>query len=440
MTTEFAAHEPAVARFLVHADAGLRRVSCEVNGEQVSFFVRHGKLRAQCTCSAADSRSVAREVSELRGAAGRESQERLGTRESPAEVCEHQKIAASFLGLEGSAVPNAAPNFGEAPVRSSLRPPPPSMLMEITGLATALDELCLAMARTGIDAPDSPSIRQALDQVLERAPRPLSLTLARWVGRVTEALAVGEVGKVARLLDGAQRLAFDVQAEKPAPKSVAQFRSWLGRREGEALDALADSTLVEVGREWLAGTSRASIERRYLLDLHDGEVYSEERRRGEQDASVGPCPRAVQVAYAEIDDAVQPRRLRLLQYTVSPEATQEQWSRVSEFARTKVSDLASYYASIARRAPGTSEPFVLFEPAGRKLGLEPIHVRDASHAGIELVDDADVPMTDTLRAMAEGDEVVWIGGRLTGLARGLVLRPTSMLLKREGRFSLRRVT
>jgi hypothetical protein len=257
---------------------------------------------------------------------------------------------------------------------------------------------------------------------------------------VNEALKVGEVGKVARLLDGAQRLVLEMRAEKPSSRTQAHFRSWLGTSEGEPLGALADSTLVEVGREWLAGTSRASIERRYLIDLHDGEVYSEERRRGEQNTSVGPCPRIVQVAYGELDDAVQPRRLRLLQYAVSPEPSQEQWKRLSEFARGGLSDLAALYASIARRAPGTSEPFVLFSPAQSKLGSEPTHLRDSRGAGIEIVDDADVPMLDTLRAMAEADEVVWIAGRLTGLARGLVLRPTSMLLRREGRFSLRRVT
>jgi hypothetical protein len=248
------------------------------------------------------------------------------------------------------------------------------------------------------------------------------------------------VGKAARLLDGAQRLVAEVRAEHPSPRNLAHFRSWLGTFDGEALDSLADGVLIEVGREWLTGTSRASLERRYMLDLHDGEVYSEERRRGEQNISVGPCPRVVHVSYGEIDDAVQPRRLRLLQYTISPEPTQEQWSRLSDFARASVSELAASYASIARRAPGTSEPFVLFSPAGRKLGVEPTQVRDGGGTGIEIVDDADVPMLDTLRAMAEADEVVWIAGRLTGLARGLVLRPTSMLLRREGRFSLRRVT
>lgn len=413
MSGEYAAQEPALARFLLYADAGLRRVSCEVNGEQVSFFVRQGKLRALCTCGAVEARGAG------------------------PEGCEHLKLAASLLGLDG----NAAPTTAEvATVRSSQRPPPPPVSSDAFGLASALDDLCLAMARTGLDAPDSPSIRSALDQVLERAPKPTSLTLSRWIGRLSEALEIGEVGKVARLLDGAQRLVSELREEQPSSRTLAHFRSWLGTSDGEPYGSLADSTLVEVGREWLSGTSRASIERRYLIDLHDGEVYSEERLRGEQNTSVGPCPRVVQMAYGEIDDAVQPRRLRLLQYTVSPEPTQEQWKRLSEFARTGLSDLAASYASIAQRAPGTSEPFVLFSPVQRKLGAEPTHLRDGGAAGIEIVDDTDVPMLDTLRAMAEVDEVVWIAGRLTGLARGLVLRPTSMLLRREGRFSLRRVT
>jgi hypothetical protein len=406
MTGEFAAGDLALARFLLHAEAGVRRVTFDVHGEQLTLFVRHGKLFAQCTCGA--------------------------------EACEHQKLAASFLGLDKASLPTPAAT--ESVHRSSLRPPPPGRDGDLAALAGALDDLCLAMARTGLDAPDSPSIREAFEQVLAHAPRPPSLTLARWIGRLGEALAVGELGKVARLLDGAQRWVLETRAEHPSSSSVSQLRSWLGRSEGDLQATLADSTLVEVGREWLTGTSRASIERRYLLDLHDGEVYCEERRRDEQDISVGPCPRLVHLAFAELDQAVQPGRLRLLQYTVSPEPSHEQWRQLSEFARTRVDDLCSYYASIARRAPGTSEPFVLFSPQNGQLGTDQALIRDSQEKGIELVDDADVPIVDTLRAMAERDEVVWIAGRLTGLTRGLVLRPTSMLLKREGRFSLRRVT
>ncbi len=411
MTAEHPAADPALARFLLHAEAGLRRVSCEVNGEQISFFVRQGKLRAQCTCGG-------------------------GAREGASEVCEHHKLAASLLGLDGSSLASSA----DPSARASQRPSAPFVAPELVNLARALDELCLAMARTGLDAPDSPSIREALDAVLEHGPKPPSLTLSRWIGRISEALEVGEVGKVARLLDGAQRLVSEVSAGSSSPQSLANFRSWIGTADGESPNVLADSVLIEVGREWLTGTSRASLERRYMIDVHDGAVYSEERRRGDQNISVGPCPRVVHASYGELDDAVQPCRLRLLQYTVSPEPTQEQWQRLTEFACGSVSELASSYARIARRVPGTSEPFVLFSPAGQKLGSEPSHVRDARGAGIGIVDDVDVPMLDALRAMAEADEVLWIGGRLTGLARGLALRPISMLLRREGRFSLRRVT
>lgn len=405
MTAEILAADLMLSRFLTHAEAGLRRVSFDVLSEQVTFFVRQGRLRVQCTCGV--------------------------------EGCEHQKIAIGFLGAE--AVGGTSPMQPDPPrTRSSVRPPAP-LPPDAALLSASIEDLALAIARSGLDAADSPSIREALDQLVARTPRP-SLTLSRWIGRLGEALAIGETGKLARLLHGAQNWASEMAGGAPSQATLSRARSWLGSADGTCLDTLADSTLVEVGREWLNGISRASIERRYLVDLHGGEVFCEERRRGDFDHSVGPCPRVAQVAFAEVDAAVQPPRLRLLQYTVSPEPTQDQWRQLSEFARNRVEDLAGYYATISRRVLGTSEPFVLFAPALHSLGHDASHLRDDQGAGVELGDDANGPLVDTLRAMAEDHEVVWVAGRLTGLARGLSLRPVSLLLKREGRYTLRRVT
>ena len=41
---------PLAAHFARHADAGVRRVTLDIGGEQVSLFTRQARLRALCTC------------------------------------------------------------------------------------------------------------------------------------------------------------------------------------------------------------------------------------------------------------------------------------------------------------------------------------------------------------------------------------------------------
>jgi hypothetical protein len=352
------------------------------------------------------------------------------------ERCEHYSAALRFFGEDGAAAV-LAPREPSAK-RSSLHPPAPPG-NEARALGEALSELCLATARAGAGAADSPSLRAALEQLNAAAPEPLPVSLGRFVGRFTHALSSGEVGEVARLLTGAQRFSDALRAGDSSPEEKARARAWLGPSEGEAPAALTDVVLMEIGREWLAGRVRSAIERRYLIDLASGELYCEERRRGDPDVSVGPCPRVVQVAFAELETALSPGRARLLQYTVSPEPSALQWTRLAALGEAEVSALATRFADAERRCPGMAEPAALFAP--RELVSGPgSSLRDSMGVRLALSDDSEVPQAETLRALCGDGELVWILGRLRGLESGLTLRPISVLVKRGTGLSLRRVT
>jgi len=392
-----------LTRFAAQGEGGLRRISCEVAGEQVTFTHREGRVQASCTCGASE--------------------------------CDHTLVALAFLGERGE--------HGSIPPpkqRSSLRPPPLNH-SDAQAMAEAFEELCLATSRAGASAQaqDSPSIRAALEQLLASATQPASLALSRFVGRFNSALAMGEVGTVARLLAGVQTWALAIKCGEHTLETAARTRIWLGVNDGEAPASLTDVTLVELGREWLSGLTRSAIERRYLVDLSSGSIYTEDRRRGEQDISVGPCPRVVHVAFAELDTALSPARARLLQYTVMHEPTQEQWQRLAELGEPALPALLTRYAQAARDSPSLSEPAVLFAP--RELSAGPTgSLRDQNGRCLELRDDNDAPLADTVRALAGDGEVVWVLGRLRGLLRGIVLRPTSVLLRVDGKLRLRRIT
>lgn len=398
--------EPAlslVARLARHGERGVRRVSIDVLGEHVTFTRRDAGVQAVCSCGA--------------------------------EGCEHYRAALRFFGDEPAAGLLPAPGPKQ---RASSRPAA-SAHGDAEAVAEALEELCLATARAGISAHDSPSIRAALDQLIASAPQPLPLCLLRFIGRLHDALELGEAAGAAQLLSGAQRWAEEVRRRDRSPESAARRRAWLGTLEDEAPALLTDVALVEIGREWLTGLTRSSLERRYLVDVANGRLYAEERRRGEQDISVGPCPRLVHAAFGELDTATEPPRARLLQYTVSPEPGEAQWERLAELGETRLPELLARYADALQRCPGLAEPVVLFAP--RELGDGGAScLRDATGARLALRDDRDAAVADTLRELAAGADVVWVAGRLKGTSAGLSLRPISLLARRQGKIRLLRIT
>lgn len=372
----------------------------DVAEEHVSLFLRDGRVRALCTCGA--------------------------------ERCTHVETALRFLASTSSAPP------AEARTRSSRPPPPPSVLPDLSAIGHAFDELRLAVARTGTLAPDSPSIREALDQLLQRVGQPTPLGLSRWVARFQEALSAGEVGKVARVLDGVRELSEELIAGVRSPEALARRRAWLDAGEGFHV-ALTDATLIELARERLAGLSRASIERRYLMNLESGEVLKEERRTNDPDASVGPCPRVVHAAFAEVHDGSAPRRVRLLQYTIGARPTAEHWERVRLHATRSVRELSLRYAEANRKASGLAEPFVVFAPKELSEGVD-ARLCDNEGDSILLADEVEAATVHQLRALAGGGEVVFVAGRLAALSDGLVLKPASLLVHNTTGPHLYRVT
>ena len=395
--------ELLLARFLQHAESGLRRLTIEIGGEQVTVFTRHGRVRESCTCGA--------------------------------ERCEHVHVVMQFLA-EGAAA--TAP--GDMRVRSSLRPPPGEPVD--SPLASAFEELCLATARAGIATPDSPSIKDALAQLRSAAPDPVPLSLARWIGRFQVSLAAGDLGELSRLLDGALSWCEELRSDNASVATSENRRVWLGPLDaasaGPSRDSLAEVTLLEVAREWVSGLDRASIERRYLLELASGEIFSEERRRGELDISVGPCPRLAHVAFAELETATRPRRARLLQYTLTVQVPEAPLQRVLALAQTEVAGLRERYVADLRASPALAEPFAIFAPAEVDLGSAALS--DARGERLALRNELGMSGLDGLLAATRGSEVVCVLGRLLGRATGLVLHPLSALVRNGDWLELRRIT
>src|SRR5690606_25355215 len=122
-------------------------------------------------------------------------------------------------------------------------------------------------------------------------------------------LATADDRGLARAMFGAVRLAEDLRAKQRSEEAWRRIVSWLGTtaRPAGTVQALTDRVLVEIARESLSGRVRAAIERRYLLDLTSTEVFREERAAG-QAASVGPCPRRIDVGLGEAEQGAPLRR------------------------------------------------------------------------------------------------------------------------------------
>lgn len=377
-------------RALRRLSHGVERAVLTVEGQQVIVFARDGGLRTLCTCERED--------------------------------CPHASRAVAWVAGESLSV---AP---EARVRSS-SPPPPSVGLQSEAraeLAAALDDVLLAVTRTGVAAGGGPSVRDTLKRLAERAPKPMPLGLRRWVGRLEVSLAQQELGTVARLLHGAGRFADDLRGDRPDAEQRAREVAWLGppADDGSHRSRLTDRTFVEVGRERITGVSRRSLERRYLVDLQSFEILREERDADEV-ASLGPCPRALQVGLAEVELGGAPRRVRLLQYAVVPEIGAAHWASLSDMAVRTVRDVAAAYVQAQQAYPGVAEPFVLFAPesvAAPPLS-EPV---DMNGECLPLARAENAAFAEVIRRAAASREVLWLGGRVTDTGGTLMLRPISL--------------
>jgi len=404
MSSDAALREALAARLSPSPEAGVSRASLSIGTEQVTLWVRSGQLRESCTCGG--------------------------------EGCDHVRAAIAFLVGDASAL------LGETPLRGiSLRPlvVPVAEVSALAPLADALDELCLATVRAGLGSPDAPALKQALEQLTRSAPQPPSAALGRWLGRFRGAVAAGDIGEVARLLEGARRFADALRSPGMQAADVELRRAWLGAVEPGGVTALADATLLELGREWVAGPERAALERRYLVDLADGELYVEQRARSDAEGSVGPCPRLVHVAYADVELGHRPRRVRLLQYTVAIPEGETAFQRLVPLAVGDVAALRGLYTAAQAECPGLAEPVALFAPSELEPGSDGT-LCDAKGERVWLDDEQGGPGADSLRAAVGSADLVCVLGRLLGRAAGLTLRPLSVLVRRGAWLELHRVT
>ncbi|MGB5808879.1 MAG: hypothetical protein WBG86_00040, partial [Polyangiales bacterium] len=231
-------------------------------------------------------------------------------------------------------------------------------------LAEALDELLIAVTRVGTEkARYAPSVDAALERVIEAAPDPTPPGLGRFIGRLRQEALSGQPRRAARILDGAAHLADALQTDAPSERDLLRISAWLGTnaKTPASRQLLYDRTMIEVGREWLAGTERASVERRYLIDLESGTVYREDRPR-QATASLGPCPRLVHVGLAESEPGPAPERIRILQYEVRPEIPSVTWDRLAQVARRSFAQLTESYRRSVDGYPTLAEPFALVAP------------------------------------------------------------------------------
>lgn len=339
-----------------------------------------------------------------------------GRNDGPHTLAALQFIAASERRDEPPLI-----SLDPAAATLSERPPP-------LELAEALDDLLTAIARVGADkAGYAPSVDAAIERVVQVAAQPTPAGLARFVGRLQQELRSGEIWRIARVLEGASQHVEALRASDATRESEERIDAWLGPRPGikPSVELLYDRTMIEVGREWLACTDRARIERRYLIDAQSGAVYREDRPRNAA-ASLGPCPRELRVGLAEVEAGPSPKRMRVLQYEVDPDVAIESWDCVRQVASHSIAQLTESYRHSVRAYPALGEPFAViapyriethdvfkaFDSDGHQLVLDRTERRGAVLAFYDL--------------LARGEQLTWVAGRLTDTAATLCLVPFAL--------------
>jgi len=339
-------------------------------------------------------------------------------------------LLARDAGDEATGVRTAPASTELGTGRMSWVPEPPEDDVEQTAprvrLADAFDEVVTTVVRAGVGSPDSPAIADGLERLRKEVPLPTSPGMSRWLGRLRQALDAEDVALVARLLDGASRLAEELRRDKPTGESRRRVVAWLGATpELGGVERVSDRTLIEIARERLATNERGGMERRYLVDTRNGEVFREERSRSNPVASVGPCPRVVHVGLAEVERGPSPRRIRPMQYEVAPSPTREHYRRIEANAYRRFAALSERYRDWVADAPGQAEPFAVVVPTKVK----------ARRGAPVLYDDEDAPLAcgraDDPAAAAVLDRLSapvprWIAGRLVDARGSLLLVPCAV--------------
>jgi hypothetical protein len=291
-------------------------------------------------------------------------------------------------------------------------------------LCEPLADVVTAVVRAGVSSERAASVLETLSRVEAAAGTPLPLGVRRWLGRMREALDARDLPLVAQALTAAATLADDLRAQTPSAGASERIVSWLGSAAGSGVERVSDRVLLEVAREWVTGTERMQIERRYLFDLHTGESFREERVRREPAGSVGSCPRLIGVGLAEIEQGCAPRRMRLLQYTTTPQIDAASWDMLAAWGQRDSEALAGSYRSAQSQFGALAEPFALTVP--HSVRHAPLALRLERGPLLPLTADEEPGVLRRFEAVLQSGTLAWVAGRLVDRAGQLMLKPLSL--------------
>lgn len=310
---------------------------------------------------------------------------------------------------------------------------------QLRAVATELDGLVTAIVRVGLSqAHDALSVEAALSRLIESAATPVPPVIVTWVGRLRQALLAGDTSAGVDLLAGAVWLRDAVRARNSgdAEDCVA---AWFGPSDARPVTRLEDALLIEIARERLDGLQRFALRRRYLVDIARREILVEDTSRAAEanaPASVGPCPRAVQVGLAEVDPAWPHRRIRILQYSVQVDITQSRWAALVALAERDLEKTRSAYAERAASMRGMLGPGVLLAPH-RFVQSLPMFLEDERGERLALASSR--AEQRALEALLGGGELRVLFGRLTPRMGHLTVVPLSVLIERNAQLVFRRL-
>jgi hypothetical protein len=423
----------------------VERMTIDVAGasgpELVSLRMRGAELSWSCTCGVAGCEHAHAALALLAEAPARVSSvppaaapgSVAGAIPAPAIATAAAAAAAAASAARESIATTPADGLAQGGDRRTLPAPEPRSGFDRRALAETLDDVLVAITRSGVAAKRSASVGDALVRLRSAAPAPLPLALDRWLGRLEQALAVADTDDVALLLAGASQLIEDLRAPGTNGEREMRLQAWLGSaRRAHDGPRLTDRTLLEIAREQLAGAQRASIERRHLIDVDSGQVYREERVQGGDPTSLGPCPRLLTVWLATLEPGPPPARVHVLQYTATPAIDADVWERLAQHAQRDFAALAERYRAEIAPFPGSSEPFALVAPAKGQTVSEGALFDDAGRALALSAPDG----SHSLRALAlesAGSELLWVCGRLYARSGELALHAAGAAVRRQAR-------